>query len=199
MIARFPILLGVVVAAAALAIVMNVGAHRAAAARRDGAERRLAVTVAAVRELAELRSREETVAAGRRPERDIIARVNATLDAAGLDRALFRNQIPEADAAVPGPAGAVPRRRQAVRLAIGPVTAAQLGAFLAEWRSAHPAWTPIAVDLTHRGDATARAGRVGAAHRDGGVYDATVVIAAIYAEFDAPSAPADGSVVNDRR
>ena len=164
-------------AAAIATVALQVRWLRGAAEERSRAESRLAATVSMVREKERLEGERERVSASRRPEQDVIARVNSVLVGIGLDPSAFRGQQPEADARLPGAAGGegLAYRRQSVRLSLAGLSPARLGRFLEAWRRDHPMWTPVRIDLQRRqGD--------GASEDAPGRYDATVVVAAIYIE-----------------
>lgn len=172
--------------AVALLLALQLRGLAAAGARRAQAEALLAGTVSMVGERARLQAAREEVSAGRRPEQDVIARVNAALGRAGVDPGAFRGQQPEADARLPRPAaGDGPLlRRQSVRLSLASLTPSQLGRFLEAWRSDHPMWSPVRIDLVRRqGD-----GKSGEDDPPGR-YDATVVVAAIYIDAVDGGAP----------
>lgn len=173
------VLLGAVLA---LLLVLQGRALAGASERRARAESLLASTLELVREKALLEARREEVSAGRRPDQDVIARVNATLSSVGLDPGVFRGQQPEADAKLPKGSGGsdLEFRRQSVRLSLASLSPSQIGRFLAEWRARHAMWTPVRIDLSRRqGERNDAPGR----------YDATIVVAAVYLESPTESSP----------
>ena len=120
-----------------------------------------------------LRSLQERVAERKRPEQDVIARINTVLDEAGLPARHFSSVRPESDSAMPGQGtegtGGT-YRRQTLRVSLQDLTVRELGAFLSHWQSAQPLWTPSRIEINH-----ARANR---AETDR--YDAVILITATY-------------------
>ena len=113
----------------------------------------------------ELRSKRQRIAEHKRPEHDVIARVNATLAEAGLPPDRFGDLRPESDAALPGSL----YRRQSVGINLIELSIAELGAFLSHWSGSQQLWTPTRIELTH------------ARSRQGSDrYDATILITATY-------------------
>lgn len=135
-----------------LAVAASWSAHRSAAARLDSQESLSGDVYEDLEAILRLRAAEERIAPGKRPEQDVIARVNATLADAGLPLSTFGGQAPESDAAIDNrsAAGDSSRyRRQAVRLTLRELTVPQLGGFLTRWRATQPAWVPTRLELTH--------------------------------------------------
>lgn len=127
--------------------------------------------------IVDLRAKQQRIADRKRPEQDVIARVNAVLTEAGIPLDRFGGLRPESDAALvvgsrasPGIGqGAVAYRRQSVRITLHRLTIPELGAFVSEWAASRQPWTPTQIELSHvRG--TANPGR----------YNASLVISATY-------------------
>ncbi len=112
-----------------------------------------------------LRSKQQRIAEHKRPEQDVIARVNTTLAGAGIPPERFGGLRPESDAALPNTA----YRRQSVRITLDELSIIELGAFLSQWSATQRLWTPTRIELTH---ARSRQG----ADR----YDAAILITATY-------------------
>ena len=116
----------------------------------------------------ELRTARQRAAQQKRPEQDLIARVNASLAAAGIDQSHFAGVRPRSDVALTGhESGPIEYRRQSVQLSLRRLRMASLGAFLTEWASSQPLWTPTQIDLTHARGEDAR-------------YDARILVSATY-------------------
>lgn len=113
----------------------------------------------------ELRSKRQRIAEHKRPEHDVIARVNATLAEAGLPPDRFGDLRPESDAALPGSL----YRRQSVRINLIELSIAELGAFLSHWSGSQRLWTPSRLELSHARSKSAE-----------DRYDVTMLITATY-------------------
>lgn len=112
-----------------------------------------------------LRTKQQRIAEHKRPEQDVIARVNTTLAEAGIPSERFGGLRPESDAALPNTA----YRRQSVRISLDELSIIELGAFLSRWSTTQRLWTPTRIELTH------------ARSRQGSDrYDATILITATY-------------------
>ena len=92
-----------------------------------------------------LQSKQQRIAEHKRPEQDVIARVNTTLAEAGIPTERFGGLRPESDAALPNSA----YRRQSVRISLNELSIAQLGAFLDQWSQSQQLWTPTRLELSH--------------------------------------------------
>lgn len=149
---------------------------RVAAARRDfeSSNVRLAQATSDVRELIALRSKTDSVAIGKRPEQDMLARVHGALDEAGVPQSAFIGQSQESDSAAPGSAdnGGPNYRRQIVRLSFKSLLPKQLGALLAVWHRGQSVWIPTRIDLSHTAG-------------DSAAYDATILVTAVYLDDSA--------------
>ncbi|MCC7389640.1 MAG: hypothetical protein IT431_12825 [Phycisphaerales bacterium] len=161
-------------ASALLAVALGAGRLRAADARADAAAAILTQVRVDAGRVLHLRARDQTVAPAAQPQQDVFRRVNETLAAAGLPQVAVRSVTPAGDRALEHP-GAPPRRAQSVRIALGPITPAELGAFLERWHAEQPLWTITAIDLT--------APRQGA-------YQAAISASAVYLADAPPAAPA---------
>ncbi|MCH8151421.1 MAG: hypothetical protein IH830_03495 [Planctomycetes bacterium] len=114
----------------------------------------------------ELRAKQQRIAEHKRPQQDVIARVNTVLAESGIPLDRFGGLVPESDSALPG-AGTY--RRQSVRMTLNGLTIPRLGAFLAQWSDSQHLWTPTRIEL-------ARARN----HNDPARYDVNIVIGATY-------------------
>ena len=122
--------------------------QRAHAAAR-AAETQLATAVDKAREVMELRSKQQRVAAGERPPQDVIAQINRTLAEVGIRSDRLTGLEPVADRALSGSAAAGRYRRQSVSATIDRLEPAEIGRFLAEWRQSQPMWIPTRIELFH--------------------------------------------------
>lgn len=83
------------------------------------------------------------------PSSDPLTMVKDTLGQAGIAESVLRRVLPEADGVIERIEGVtLPIRRSAVRVELDGVTLAELGRFLAAWRSRNPAWTPVLLNLS---------------------------------------------------
>lgn len=147
-------------------------ANRLATAKQN----RLVTTarVAHIRSQAEtvldLRSREQIVAERKRPEQDVISRINAILDESGIPSNRFAGLNSEAETAV-NSASKSPLRRQSVRVTFNDLSISEIGEFLDRWNTTQPLWIPARIELTHDrgGDAN-----------DAGRYTMIIVLSATY-------------------
>ena len=114
----------------------------------------------------ELRAKQQRIAEHKRPQQDVIARVNTVLAEAGISLDRFGGLLPESDSALPG-AGTY--RRQSVRMTLNGLTIPKLGAFLAQWADSQHLWTPTRIELTRARN-----------HNDPARYDVNIVIGATY-------------------
>ncbi len=159
------ILLGAATLAAVASVLWSAGRlSRARAHDRSAVSSLERVAHDAGRVLA-LRASRQTVAEQKRPEQDVIARVNAVLSEAGLAERHFGGLRPESDSAVPGSA----HRRQTLRITLRQLGLAELGAFLERWAASQELWTPTRLELS-RAQTQADPGR----------YDVSILIAATY-------------------
>ena len=92
-----------------------------------------------------LRTKQQRIAEHKRPEQDVIARVNTTLAEAGIPPERFGELRPESDAALPNTA----YRRQSVRITLDELSIIELGAFLNQWSQSQQLWTPTRLELSH--------------------------------------------------
>lgn len=167
---RVMVVCGAMLAGLCLPVAISARRLEVAEARLQAAQELLHGTASDAERVLELRSRQERVAEDKRPEQDVIARVNACLTRADIPLERFGGVRPEADAAVAGGGdGARAYRRQAVRISLNRMTVTQLGAFLADWHASQPLWTPTRIDLVHGRD-----------EADPDSYDASVLVAATY-------------------
>lgn len=93
----------------------------------------------------DLRSKQQVISESKRPEQDVIARVNSTLADVGIPSSHFDSLRPESDGAFPESK----YRRQSVRIILNEITVAELGAFLNQWSLTQKLWTPTRIELLH--------------------------------------------------
>jgi hypothetical protein len=154
---RHPAILLALVAAV-LSLPVALSARRLSERQCDlyAAKSQLLTTAADAERVIELRSRQQRVAEQRRPEQDVISRVNAVLDAVQIPAAHFGGLQPETDAALPGTGRGGPEyRQQSLRISLRQLKTSELGAFLGEWRATQELWTPTRIELTHARSAQA--------------------------------------------
>ena len=132
------------------------------------AERRMQSAIVDAERVLELRSARAVIAAGKRPDADVITRVSAALSRAGVPTRSLRDVGQASDLAVSGESRQ--RRVQSVRFTLGSISLSQLGEFLGAWRSAEGTWGVTRIELT----TAARLSAVSAS------YDATLTISTIY-------------------
>ncbi len=174
---RVLILCGGLLAGLFLPVAASARRLEAAEARLEAGRDLLHRTAADAERVLELRSRQQRVAEDKRPEQDVIARVNACLTRAEIPLERFGGVRPEADAAVAGGGdGARAYRRQAVRISLNRMTVAQLGEFLADWHATQALWTPTRIELVHGRDKA-----------DPGAYDVSILVAATYLADSPPT------------
>ncbi len=159
------ILLGAATLAAAGSVSLSAGRLSRARAHDRSAISSLERVAHDAGRVLELRASRQTVAEQKRPEQDVIARVNAVLSEAGLEERHFGGLRPESDSAVPGSA----HRRQTLRITLRQLGLPELGAFLERWAASQELWTPTRLELS-RAQTQADPGR----------YDVSILIAATY-------------------
>ena len=93
----------------------------------------------------DLRSKQQVVSERKRPEQDVIAKVNATLADVGIPNNHFDSLRPESDGTLPDSK----YRRQSVRIKLNEITVAELGSFLNQWSLTQKLWTPTRIELLH--------------------------------------------------
>jgi hypothetical protein len=125
----------------------------------------------------QLRAQVRGVSVGRRPDGDLIARVQRALSDAGLPVTACSGIQPRADQSRPG-AGV---RVQTVVTTLRGLLPAEFGAWLAAWRAGDQTWRLDDLQFTRAGG-TARSTPV--AEGEGNRYDVTLVLAAPYVEED---------------
>ncbi len=131
----------------ALCIPIVVSASRLSEARmqRDAALTAQQRIIDEAQKIIRLQSKQQRIAEHKRPEQDVIARVNTTLTEAGIPPERFGGLRPESDAALPDSA----YRRQSVRISLNELSITQLGAFLDQWSQSQQLWTPARLELSH--------------------------------------------------
>ena len=144
---RKPILVGLLLAILATPLAVSVHRLRAADAERHRAEARLAQAGTDAERIHVLRARTERVADRKRPDQDIIARVNTVLRDVGLPEQRFNGVQQVGDEVLPGQSDRrVVYRRQSVRVSLR-LTMPELGRFLAQWTASQALWTPARIEL----------------------------------------------------
>ena len=160
----------VLVLAAVAVLAVVVGAQRLAAAEAvfDATLLALDEAEADAHRVTALRAAQQVVAENRRPDQDVIRRVNEALAQAGIDQGRFAGLRPSSDTALAGQDG--PQyRRQNVQVSLSGLTVPEIGAFLAAWAESGELWTPTDIDLTHARTAG-----------DEGRYNMTMMLGATY-------------------
>lgn len=142
---RAAIIAGIWLAALCVPIVIS-------ASRLNDAQRQLNAALTAqqriideAQQIIRLRSKQQRIAEHKRPEQDVIARVNTTLAEAGIPPERFGGLRPESDAALPNSL----YRRQSVRISLNELSIIELGAFLDRWSQLQQLWTPTRLELSH--------------------------------------------------
>lgn len=132
-------------AALCVPIVISAGRLSDARMQHDAAVTAQQRLIDEAQQIIRLQSKQQRIAEHKRPEQDVIARVNATLAEAGIPSERFGGLRPESDAALPNTA----YRRQSVRISLDALSIAQLGAFLDQWSRTQRLWTPTRLELSH--------------------------------------------------
>lgn len=130
-----------------LSIFVAISGNRLAIARnqKTSAQTTLANLTRDAQGIIDLRSKQQIVSESKRPEQDVIAKVNATLAEVGIPNNHFDSLRPESD----GPLPESKYRRQSVRINLNELTVAELGAFLNQWSITQKLWTPTRIELLH--------------------------------------------------
>ena len=150
------------------ALVRLAPAHAAAGAARTAAQR-LLVDATRVRDL---RQQARGLASARRPEADLVARVQRALTAGGIPVQAFSGVQPRADQPLAG----LPVRIQSVAVTFQGLTPAELGAWLHAFTGGDAPWRISEVQLAHAQESSQ------AAALDKNRYAATVLLVAPYLE-----------------
>lgn len=153
-------------------------AWRAATASSDAHHTRT-LTVIFSEQLAEiqrLQPQRQTALLASKPTESVSAALRAALATAGVGEASLRAVNPNSDEAVSSSDHSGPSyRRQNLTVSISPITARQLGQFLAAWRDAEPAWIVTRIDCSHSGVET----------DTNSTYDVRLMLATTYLVFTA--------------
>ena len=159
-----------VTAVAALAWVGVAGWRASGASAEARTAREQAVSMASrLAEVQRLKPQQQTALLTSKPTESVSASVRTALASAGLGDTTLRAVTPGSDEAVQANAEGGPSyRRQNVTVSLAPLAPRQLGAFLAAWRAAEPAWIVTRIDLTHTGPDTESA------------YDARLMLSTTY-------------------
>jgi hypothetical protein len=131
--------------AVSLVLCMMAG-HRYWAARSDAnaSLRQLQRVSDNAREIASLRSAAPPESRRQRPRPGLASRVADVVSKASLPQSSLQSLSPETETQV----GGTGLRRQVAKMTLDGMTLPQLGRFLQEWRTAEPAWTVDAIDIT---------------------------------------------------
>ncbi|MGD6027680.1 hypothetical protein QUV00_22675, partial [Xanthomonas citri pv. citri] len=110
---------------------------RRAESRAEQAVALLETATRDAQEVMSLRASQEVVGVAQRPRDDVYAQISRTLIDAGIPSGVLRDLTPEGDRPIEGAlTGSGPSlRTQSMRISLEPITPAQLGAFLTQWRS----------------------------------------------------------------
>jgi hypothetical protein len=134
----------------AVPIVINAKRLSAVQTQLDAAGTTFGQTKRDASRILELRSKQQTIAERKRPDQDLIARVNAVLGDAGIPVDRFGGLRPESDAALPASASeSILCRRQTIRVSLNELTLSQIGEFVSRWSATHPLWILSRIELTH--------------------------------------------------
>ncbi len=98
-------------------------------------------------ELNSLRTAQEVVALGPRPEAGLLDILSMSIVTAGISQTALHNLTPESESPVGTLAGARYFRQRA-RLTLADITLPDLGRWLTEWRRTAKAWTVTSIDIT---------------------------------------------------
>lgn len=172
MTSRAWMMLGALIATAALAVAVSARRLASASARLDSAQAVYAAVEHDAREVLELRSRQQVIQLRQRPTQDVIAQVNAVLADAGVPASRFKSLTPESESAVsPATANASDKanvKQQSLRLALENLSLAELGGFVNQWSQTQQTWTVTRLELAHVRSASSSN------------YDVTFVLTALY-------------------
>ena len=124
-------------------------AVRMLSARRhaDDARIHLSQVADSVKALRHLQEITKSGATGKRPAPGLTGQVADAMAQAGIPLAAMSSLTPEPETEL-SRTGDIARMRQGARLALEAVTLPQLGQFLQAWRTQHPEWTILSLQLT---------------------------------------------------
>ena len=145
MMSRFAMIVGIWLGALCVPIAISASRLNHARLQHDATLTAQQRIIDEAQQIIRLRSKQQQIAEHKRPEQDVIARVNATLAEAGIPPERFGGLRPESDAALPDS----PYRRQSVRISLDELSVTQLGAFLGRWSRTQQLWTPTRLELSH--------------------------------------------------
>ncbi len=145
MMSRSTVIVGIWLGALCIPIVVSTGRLSDARMQHNAALAAQQRVIDEAQQIVQLRSKQQRIAEHKRPEQDVIARVNATLAEAGIPPERFGGLRPESDGALPDSA----YRRQSVRISLDDLSITDLGAFLSQWSRTQQLWTPTRLELSH--------------------------------------------------
>lgn len=159
-----------------LLLVIAIRGARLVALHRDvrAHHAQFAQTAGLVGEIRELREADERASLAARPQTDVLSRVQAAMQQAGLPVDTLRELAQTSDAGTTGAPSGSDYRVQSYRFLIQPVTPNQLGRLVAAWDQ-QSLWLITEVELTHL-------------REQGNAFSARLVISAAY--LDQPQATA---------
>lgn len=135
------------------ALVVTLSAVRAARARAELGSALIDLHSAKsdAAELQSLRSKLGSVGQDQNATQDVLGRVTSTLRDSSLSASILKGVNPEGDTAITSPGSSSDPRSQprlrTVSLSLEPVTPAELGTFLAAWRTHGGAWSTSRIEL----------------------------------------------------
>ena len=145
MMSRSAMIVGLWLGALCIPIVISVSRLSDARMQHDAALAAQQRIIDEAQKIIQLSSQQQRIAEHKRPEQDVIARVNTTLAQAGIPSERFGGLRPESDGALPDSV----YRRQSVRISLDELSIAQLGTFLGQWSQSQQLWTPTRLELSH--------------------------------------------------
>jgi hypothetical protein len=120
--------------------------HRYYIARAEASVslRQLSIVSADAREIAAIRAAAPPESRRHRPPATLATHIADVVSKSGLPQSALQNLSPETESGV----GSAGLRKETAKLTLEPLTLAELGCFLQEWRKAEPLWTVVSIDIT---------------------------------------------------
>jgi hypothetical protein len=120
--------------------------HRDYVAHTDAnvALRQLSLVSADAREVAAIHAAAPPESRRHKPPAGLATHVADVISRSGLTQSTLQNLSPETESGL----GATGLRKETAKLTLEPLTLAELGRFLQEWRAAEPIWTVASIDIT---------------------------------------------------